>query len=266
MNFYAANGNLRKNFSDKEFIEICSLTPWIEDNSKKSIRERVYCINNNIFETPKCVECGNNVNFLRSNKYAKYCSNFCKNNSSIHNNLIVETLMKNYGVTTPLKSHVIKERAKQTFVERYDVEHQMFLQSTKDLIVSTCLERYGVTNGAQTTEARNKISISMSKRFCQRRNIENTDYKGFVYILHFPEIKTVKIGLSANLEKRFFHLKKTFGDFNILNVFETDKCFELESKIHKEFDDFRICLQQGSGRTEFFNENIIRGLYEKNYI
>jgi len=104
---------------------------------------------------------------------------------------------------------------------------------------------------------RNNISIGKANHFQARRNEEGTDYNGVVYILHFPEHNAVKIGLSGDFEQRSKGLIKDFGDFSIVKLIETDSCFKLEQELHQKFSEHRICLSEGTGRTEFFKEDIL---------
>jgi len=70
-----------KRITEEMFNEICSLTNWIENTSRKSITERVYCLEHNIFESPKCPKCGNNVYYFRQKEYAIFCSYKCAANA-----------------------------------------------------------------------------------------------------------------------------------------------------------------------------------------
>jgi hypothetical protein len=97
----------------------------------------------------------------------------------------------------------------------------------------------------------------MTKNFSKRRTGEGTDYAGVVYILHFPQHKAVKIGLTGDFEKRSKDLIKDFGHFSIIELIETKQCYSLEAELHKKYSAQRICLSEGHGRTEFFTEEIL---------
>jgi hypothetical protein len=104
------------------------------------------------------------------------------------------------------------------------------------------------------------MSISRAKHFQERRNDEGTDYSGVVYILHFREHKAVKIGLTGDFEKRSKDLIKCFGEYTIIDIIDTQECFALESSLHEKFSNYRICLSEGGGRTEFFKDEILNFL------
>jgi ribosomal protein L37AE/L43A len=174
------SGQMRKNFSNEEFNQICSLTPWIEDTSRKSLRERVFCILNNITETPKCPVCNKDNIFLRNGAYSNTCSPSC----GIKNPEVQEktklTKLEKYGSET----FVNPDKAKNTCQERYGVEHTSKLPenregakqtnferngsrnyNNRERSLVTCLERYGVENAFQSEEVKDKIKASCVKRF-----------------------------------------------------------------------------------------------------
>jgi hypothetical protein len=353
------------------FKEICSVTPWIEDTSRKSLRERDYCIKHNLKDFPKCEICSGKTKFSRSNnRYSTTCSKECKKiivknkvketclerygvefylQSEDIKEKTKETCLKKYGVENPQSSKEVKEKIKETNLERYGVEyasqseeirekskqtcfnhfgvnypgqseevknkmkqtclkkygveynfqdenvknkikqtnferyghenpahgekakekiketnlerfgfeHHWESEEIRDKIKQTRLGRYGVEYPAQSAEVRDKMSISLANNFQARRNDEGTDYSGSVYILHFPEHKAVKIGLTSDFDQRSKGLISDFGEYNIIDITETQKCYALESSLHEKFKDYRMCLDEGCGRTEFFSENII---------
>jgi hypothetical protein len=369
------NGNIHSmRITDEMFNEICSLTPWIEDTSRNSLKERLYCINNNLQEIPKCISCQTNIKWQRSiGRYSEFhCSSKCSANSKTvrlkcrettfektgyytpfenpnilkaiqekyfketgfynpsqnpevqdlkKNNYFnktgfqhwsqnpeVQDLKKNnyfnktgfqhwannpevrekmkqtnlekygvenisqtdeakekvkqtcqerYGVEYYLQTEEAKERAKQTFQERYGVEYISQSEEIREKIRITSQERYGVDNPSQSQEVKDKISISKVKHFQARRNDEGTDYAGVVYILHFPQHSAVKIGLTADFNNRSKGLISDFGEYNIINIIETESVFALESSLHEKFSEYRMCLEEGCGRTEFFSDEIL---------
>jgi hypothetical protein len=322
--YFDSNGWIRKNFSDDEFIEICKLTPWIEDNqepTRKSIRERVHCILNNITEIPKCKECGNEVKWQLGGKgghYAVFCSKTCKGKSPEVHQKTIKTNLERYGFEHPAYSEIFKnksiikfgtmhpsqskivsdkrkitnterygventfqnedfkEKIKATNLERYGVEFPMKLKEIRDKCEKTCeriygvknafqseqtnltkIERYGKINLSHTQETKDKMSITKATNFQSRRNEEGTDYSGSVYILHFPQHNAVKIGLTGDFVTRSKDLISDFGEFSVIDIIETEECFKLESELHEKFAKYRICLDEGCGRTEFFNEEIL---------
>jgi hypothetical protein len=249
----------QRRISDEMFNEICSLTSWIEDTSRKSIRERYYCIVHNITEHPKCENCSNDVNFsYTSGKYRTSCSEQCK--MFIAKDKIKQSCLKKYGVEYPNQSEEVREKTKQTCLKKYGVENASQSKVVKEKMKASCLSKYGVEYISQSEDFKEKMSITLANNFQARRNIEGTDYFGVVYILHFPQHNAVKIGLTGDFEKRSLSLLKDFGEYTVINIIETQECFALESSLHRKFSEFRICIDAGCGRTEFFRDEIIEKL------
>jgi hypothetical protein len=310
--------------SNEMFEEICSFTPWIEDTSRKTLIERLYCIKHNLKDYPICEICSVNQKFWTNNRYSRSCSKECS--IIFVTNKSKQTCLKKYGVENPFQSEEVKDKIKDTCLERYGFEHhlqnkaiyektkqtcqekygfdnpaqsEVVKQKTKDTcqekygfdnpaqsevvkekMKDTCQEKYGVEfavqstevkekskqtsrekygveNPAQSQEVKDKISISKAKHFSERRNNEGTDYSGVVYVLHFPQHSAVKIGLSGDFDQRAKVLLKDFGNFTIIDIIETESVFSLESSFHEKFSEYRFCLDEGCGRTEFFKDEIL---------
>jgi hypothetical protein len=173
------------------------------------------------------------------------------------------TCQEKYGVEYPLQSEEIKEKIKQTCIKKYGFENPAQSEEVKDKMKATNKEKYGVEYPAQSEEVRDKMSISLANNFQARRNEQGTDYSGSVYILHFPQHSAVKIGLTGDFDNRSKGLISDFGDYTIINIIETQECFALESSLHQKFKDYRICLSEGGGRTEFFKDEILDGFLNK---
>jgi hypothetical protein len=312
----------QRRISDEMFNEICLLTPWVEDTSRKSLRERCYCIVHNISEPPKCENCSEKTKFSVSNNiYSKACSNECKiiirkqtcleKYGVEHVSQVQEvkdkikkinlerfgveyyfqsadirekskqTCQERYGVENPAQSEEIKEKTRQTNLEKYGVDNPWKSEKVKEKIKATNLEKYGVDNPwksekvkekikatnlekygserpIQSQETKDKISISLANNFQARRNNEGTDYSGVVYILHFPQHSAVKIGLAEDFLVRSKRLIKDFGEFSIIDIIETESVFALETSLHQKFSDHSLCLDEGTGRTEFFSDEILK--------
>lgn len=96
-----------------------------------SIKERLYCITNNITERVRC-SCGKYVRFVK-NRYQKYCSVAC-------NGKDVETI----------------EKRKQTCIEKYGCEFSSQSTDIKNRIKKTNVQKYGVENAMQNKEIAKK--------------------------------------------------------------------------------------------------------------
>jgi len=310
-----------------KFLELVLLTPHVTDQSRISISERIYSLENNISEVPKCIECGEPVNYI-NRKYSIFCSRKCLANSkTLQENtklsnikkwnisegndfdlgfnlprlsdrrvfsgaLTEEMIKKIFEKTNFVKDLTIKSLQQRFFCLENNIfeiprcsecdelvkwnsgrrNYNEFCSSrcsqnstfVKNKKIDAFLKNFGCSHPNKTKAIQDKISISHTKHYQMRRNIEGTDYSGVVYILYFPKLVAVKIGLSGDFVTRSKALKTDFGDFEIIQLIETQTCFALESELHKKYSEFRFCLEEGEGRTEFFREEILEALKEKN--
>jgi hypothetical protein len=303
------DGRIRSiEISDELFKEICLRTGFIKDFSRESIRERIFCLKNNIKSVPLCPVCLNQVNFLTGGKYGETCSLSCSNRSENTKTKKTKTSLIKYGTNNPSQSQIVKEKArctsfirfgapnalqnstikkkqqdtcllkygnleyfstydfknksKQTLNIRYGVDYPLQSEEFLAKRTNSIIDKYGVPYIIFSQETKDKISISRASNFQARRNEEGTDYSGVVYILHFPQHQAVKIGLTSDFNFRSKGLIKDFGEFSVIDIIETEECFKLESSLHQKFANYRICLEEGCGRTEFFNEEILKEINE----
>jgi hypothetical protein len=163
-----SDGKINRNkITDEMFNEICSLTPWVEDTTRNSITERLYCIEHSITECPKCEICSENDNFWTGQKYSTTCSKECK--KIIVKNKVKETNLKKFGFEYASQSQEAKDKYKQTCLKHYGVEYPLQSKEIQEKYKQTCLERYGVENPLQTKEVREKALISLLNYFQERR-------------------------------------------------------------------------------------------------
>ena len=263
-------GKMRRNFSDEEFQQIKELTPWISNETRKTIRERVFCILNTVTQYPLCPVCGKYNKFLKSGKYSVACSQSCGISHEEVQKKIKSTKLERYGSET----FVNPEKAARTTSDKYGVTHTSKLtenrnkaKRTSELkygdenynnniqIKLTNNEKYGVYNPSKSKIIKDKISKSIAKNYALRR--QNDIVSGYVYIIHFKNLSLIKIGSTGNFERRTAQLKKDFGEFDVLAVHSVKNCYSLESDIHSHVNQYRICLDEGCGRTEFFKDECL---------
>lgn len=275
------NGRLNQHrITTDMFEEICSVTPFIS-GSMETLSERVYCIRNNIITHPVCCECGCHVKFKQaSSGYHTYCSTKCMSNSKYVREKSIQTSMNKHGVEYHSQNIKVKDKQKHTNIHRYGsispLQNMTVQQKSnntnmtlygcinpssssvvKDKRNNTNLARFGVLHPSQNLDIKSKISISLSSHYKERQMHEYCDYAGIVYVLLFKELDLVKIGLTGDFIKRSKSLKRNFGEFEIIQLLETDACFALEKELHERFDEYRVCLHEGGGRTEFFDSKIL---------
>lgn len=118
------------------------------NTSKIPFKQRVFNYINNIKEIPKCIICGNNVNFFNKT-YSTYCSNKCQNSDI---NIINRSNLKRV----------------KTLQSRYGVNSTFDMQSTKDKIKKTLRDRYNTDHISRVDSVRKNLSISKKKKVIER--------------------------------------------------------------------------------------------------
>ena len=111
----------------------------------------------------QCVIC--NKDLVR--QQTKCCSVGCKDKlNSINKKGVKFTDEHKQNISKAVKQGITEETIKQrttTIQERYGVEHQMQLDSTKEKIKQTCILRYGYEHPMRSIAVRDKIKASILK-------------------------------------------------------------------------------------------------------
>ena len=123
-------------------------------NDSDSLKETLFRIYNGIEEHPKCPTCGKPLVF--KGIFFKFCSNICAQSSDEIKQKIRQTCLEKYGVDNYNKTKESKEKIKQTCLEKYGVEYFWQSSECKEKIKQTCLEKYGVDSPLKSEKIRNK--------------------------------------------------------------------------------------------------------------
>ncbi len=118
------------------------------------MRARLYAIRENIQTIPTCKTCGNPTTFnYAKGKFNKYCPNGNRQSCA-------------------LKDPIIKNKQKQTMVDRYGVENVGFSKEIQQKRINTLQDRYGVSVPILNTDIKQKIQDTLLDRY-QVSNISN---------------------------------------------------------------------------------------------
>ena len=128
-----------------------------------SLKETLYRIYNGIEEHPKCPTCGKPLIF--KGIFFKFCSNICAQSSDEIKQKIKQTCLEKYGVDNYAKSKESKEKVKQTCLKKYGVEYSWQSNECKQKITQTCLEKYGVDSPLKSKEIRNKCKLTCLEKY-----------------------------------------------------------------------------------------------------
>ena len=128
-----------------------------------SLKETLFRIYNGIEEHPKCPTCGKPLVF--KGIFFKFCSNICAQSSDEIKQKIKQTCLEKYGVDNYNKTKESKEKIKQTCLEKYGVEYFWQSDECKEKIKQTCLEKYGVDSPLKSEKIRNKCKQTCLEKY-----------------------------------------------------------------------------------------------------
>jgi len=135
-------------------------------NQNKKFFEVLYCYVNDIFETPKCKNCGKmNMKFLQYYLgYRKYCSVKCSANSEEKKSQIEETNLTKYGHKN-IAHGIFKEKIKNNKAKKWGNEVFQRTDIFKEKLKNINLEKYGVKSYTQTEEFKTKAKGTWLKKY-----------------------------------------------------------------------------------------------------
>lgn len=185
-NCLKTNGSLNPNSLTSEIKQYLNNRYNDIPDNLFSYAEVIQRIKNKIDIRPTCKTCGKPVKYLNRHKqlYAIYCSNQCLgkfNKSNLKNiwdnrtekekqdikDKTKQTCLEKYGVEFSFQSENNKEKSKQTLLEKYGDEHygQFGSKSFKEKMI----KKYGYEFPQQNKKVRNKISKSLSSEQAQSK-------------------------------------------------------------------------------------------------
>ena len=133
---------------------------------------------------------------LKINGYCKDCS---KENGKVK---IIETNLKKYGEVCCLKNKDIRDKIKQTTLQRYKVKHNSQLERINQQKKEKSIEKFGTEYVLQSPEIRNKIKQTNLQKY----GCENPHQNEIIKNKHY-ETNLIKYGVKHNLQCKDFREK-----------------------------------------------------------
>ena len=145
----------------------------VENSNWENIRNIVYSI---CFDEQlkHCKNCGKELKYSKGINH-DYCSHKCSNNSKEVKDKIKQTNLERYGCEHPAQTKKIKDKIKQTNLETYGCENVFQNKGIKDKIKQTCIERYGCENPMQLKEVKEKIKQTNLERYKCKYPLQNKE-------------------------------------------------------------------------------------------
>jgi hypothetical protein len=162
------------------YAKVLKNTKFLDDPFFK-ISTKIYCIVNNISSLPRCNECGKilkrNIQTFELGFGIPFCNTKCANKNTLIKEKIKQTCLERYGVENAMYSEEIKERLKSTCLERYGTEYYTNSDDFKIKSEQTCLERYNCKRYSSTDEYKEKIKQTCLERYGVEHYSKTEEYK-----------------------------------------------------------------------------------------
>lgn len=159
----------------------------------RDLREKLYIILNDIKSRPVCKICGDDVGFKSlGGGFRIYCSNKCINKDKSIRDKIKNTCIEKYGIEIPQRLDKVKNKMRNTCIKRYNVDVTTKSPLIKDKTIKTNLRKFGVKYSGQSIEIKTKALESKRRNFFLK--LLNSDRLKDLYIPCFEidEYSTVQ--------------------------------------------------------------------------
>lgn len=145
------------------------------DEFNPTTAERLYCFMNKIKERPVCPVCGNLVKFESySYGYRKYCSVKCASKTDEWKKKHINTNRKKYGSACVLsKKSNIYNKVKQGIIDKYGVDNVRKVESIKEKAKQTCLQKYGGNSPMSNEEIKKNVIEKAKKTIKAKYGVDN---------------------------------------------------------------------------------------------
>lgn len=178
----------KKRFVQKIVNELKTITSFLGNDKRIQVSTRIYCLEHNITERPRCnhPNCNNYTKFYNIKEgFANWCSNKCSKSfegQQIIREKIKSTNIQKYGATCALHDSEgqyqkeIQERRLEKYGVRFSLQRPDVIQKIKD----TVMKNHGVQHPW--------LSPTI------RQNIINTNLRkyGYNYTVEVPQFKILK--------------------------------------------------------------------------
>lgn len=177
-----------------------------------------------------------------------------------------ETCLQRYGVTSPLKSEIFKQKSKETCLQKYGVEYTGQIPEKIEKTHKACLEKYGVDSVFKVQKFRNQSLDTCIKKYASNEDdinsivnigqlkyikdkIKNTCLEKYgvenpMYTQYYKNL--ISSILSSNeIQEKIYNTKLKNHSFNI--SYQEDVCFDL---LKEKYSD---CIRQYKSELYPFN-------------
>ena len=124
-----------------------------------------------------CCHCGKQLNYNQIRNNCKYCSVKCSANDQQVRNKYKQTCVEKYGVQSPSQNQLVSKKTKNTNLEKYGVEHPLQNEQIKRKVKNTNLQRYGYQYGLQNENVKLKKIQTNLQKYGYQYGLQNQQVK-----------------------------------------------------------------------------------------
>ena len=228
--FLDKNGNPNRRRLRSSFLSEDELM-YLQNRFKvyDTLSEVVYRIKYKIEELPKCPTCGKEIHYYKESRpFLKYCSHWCKNKNTKHNEKIKQTKFIHYGD----ENYNNIQKAKQTLFEKYGDENY----NNRDKAVQTYLQKFGTITPLQNKECREKGKQTLLLKY----GVDNYGKtKEHIIATHTPEANAKRI--ATKRRNNTFNVSKPEDEsYILLQTYFIDVKRNYKTKLYPFLCDFYI--------------------------
>lgn len=213
-----------------------------------------------------CKMCNNSTSYKGINiGYRKYCSALCSNKDKelqrIKTQNYMDTITNNPDINTKRnKTLSAMWQNNPDLVKQRVAALQQTLRNNPNIIKERERKRkiQEQLNPQINIDRGKQISIAV-RNFYNERSKSDSTLTYHLYLVQHKERAIVKIGITHNLKKRLYEIKRIFGSSKCLHTIEGpyNLITKLETYLLNHFNNYcEVQPELGGGRTEWFNSSI----------
>ena len=168
----------RKTFSFNKFKKYATpqLKEWLEERDIPP-KFLFYVYKNHLTKItkPTCPNCRKELSFLQILNGGIFCSKRCLNSSQYHKDKTKQTFFQKYGVEHPSQLKEIKKKKEETTLKNYGVKNPFQSDVIKAKIKQTNLEKYGFEHPAQSKEIQEKAKQTNLEKYGVENPIQSKE-------------------------------------------------------------------------------------------
>ena len=210
-----------------------------------------------------CPVCGSKTKFISILQgYKTYCSKKCSANSKVVREKTKQTNLEKYGVDNISKSNSIKDKKKETFKTNYGCEHFTQSKELREKAKQTCLAKYGVEHSAQSKEVQEKVKNTCLKRYGVEHFYQSKEFKEKSKETCFKKYGVEYTSQTENYKKKY---KETcIKKYGVTHPLKSDKIKEKSIKTNINKYGKKYYMQTDDFKTK--TKNFIQKTYGVDFI